>query len=55
MLFQGSSVVNPADALVICFPDFTPGIAIPEAFKGFVAPTTTLATQIFLKTQIAKK
>ena len=40
MLLQGSSVVNPADALVISFPDFNPRIGIPEVFKGFVAPTT---------------
>ena len=40
MLFQGSSVVNPSDALGISFPDFTPRIGIPEAFKDFVAPPT---------------
>ena len=40
MLLQGASVVNPADALVISFPDFTPRIGIPEACEGFVAPTT---------------
>ena len=40
MLFQGSSVVNPPDALMISFQDFTPRIGIPEAFKGFVAQTT---------------
>ena len=40
ILFQGSSVVNPADALVIFHPDFTHRIGIPEAFKGFVASTT---------------
>ena len=39
MLLQGSVVVNPADALMISFLDFTPRIGIPEAFKGFVAPT----------------
>ena len=40
MLFQVSSVVNPADALVISFPDFTLRIGIPEAFKGFAVPAT---------------
>ena len=39
MLFQGFSVVNPADGPMISFPDFTPRIGIPEVFKGFVAPT----------------
>ena len=39
MVFQGSSVVNPADAFVISFPDFAPRIGIPEAFEGFVVPT----------------
>ena len=39
MLFQGSPVVNLPDALVISFPDVTPRIGIPEAFKDFVART----------------
>ena len=39
MLFQGSLVVNQPDALVISFPDFTPRIGIPVAFKDFVAST----------------
>ena len=38
MLFQGSSVVHPADGLVISFPDSTSGIGVPEAFKDFVVP-----------------
>ena len=57
-LFQGSPVVNPLDALVISFPDFTPRIGIPEAFKDFVAPTissTTLAPQISQNTKIPKE
>ena len=37
MLFQGSPVVNPPEALVISFPNFTPRIGIPGSF---VAPTT---------------
>ena len=41
MLFQGSPVVKPSDALVISFPDFTPRTRNPEAFKCFVGPTTT--------------
>ena len=40
MLFQGSSVVNPVNALMISFPDFIPRIGIPEDFKEFVAPIT---------------
>ena len=40
MLFQSPSVVNPADVLVISFPDFSPGIGVLEAFKDFVARAT---------------
>ena len=39
MLFQVSPVANLPDALVISFPDVTPRIGIPEAFKDFVAST----------------
>ena len=45
MLFQGSLVVNQPDALVISFPDFTPRIGIPVAFKDFVASTKVAPSQ----------
>ena len=57
MLFQSSSVVNPADTLAIFFPRFYSQNMDSRSLQRFFGAnygSTTLATQIFLSTEIAK-